>query len=216
MSSSNPTASGVTSANRRAAHLANALAVDPSRRGFLKGAGTLAGVFILGAYVPFKGDHVPFRSAPVEDPVPVPQAAFDPNVFLKIGADDSVTIISKHFEMGQGVTTGLATLIADELEADWSKVRFEFAPADARLYNNLLFGPVMGTGGSSSMAESWVQMRQRRPRNGACQRLKSKCRRVWSVTCAPGEKPPSASWRLTLCMYPYRRKSRSNRPRLGS
>ena len=160
MSSSNPTASGVTSANRRAAHLANALAVDPSRRGFLKGAGTLAGVFILGAYVPFKGDHVPFRSAPVEDPVPVPQAAFDPNVFLKIGADDSVTIISKHFEMGQGVTTGLATLIADELEADWSKVRFEFAPADARLYNNLLFGPVMGTGGSSSMAESWVQMRQ--------------------------------------------------------
>jgi isoquinoline 1-oxidoreductase beta subunit len=160
MSSSNLTASGVTSANRRAAHLANALAVDPSRRGFLKGAGTLAGVFILGAYVPFKGDHVPFRSAPVEDPVPVPQAAFDPNVFLKIGADDSVTIISKHFEMGQGVTTGLATLIADELEADWSKVRFEFAPADARLYNNLLFGPVMGTGGSSSMAESWVQMRQ--------------------------------------------------------
>jgi isoquinoline 1-oxidoreductase beta subunit len=160
MSSSNIPASRVTSANISAADPTNVLAVDSSRRRFLKGAGTFAGAFILGAYVPFKGDHVPFRGEPVEDPVPVPQAVFDPNVFLKIGADDSVTILSKHFEMGQGVTTGLATLIADELEADWSKVRFEFAPADATLYNNLLFGPVMGTGGSSSMAESWVQMRQ--------------------------------------------------------
>jgi isoquinoline 1-oxidoreductase subunit beta len=81
-------------------------------------------------------------------------------VFLKIGADNSVTIISKHFEMGQGGTTGLATLIAEELGADWSKVRFEFAPNDPKLYNNLLFGPIMATGGTTSIAESWEQMRQ--------------------------------------------------------
>src|SRR5262249_29436328 len=76
------------------------------------------------------------------------------------GADNSVTVITKHFEMGQGVTTGLATLVAEELDADWSTVRFEFAPNDARVYNNLLFGPVMVSGGSTSIAESWEQMRK--------------------------------------------------------
>lgn len=89
----------------------------------------------------------------------IPQGIYDPNVFLKIGADNTVTIISKHFEMGQGVTTGLATLVAEELEADWSTVRFEFAPNDAKLYSNLMFG-VQATGGSSSMANSWEQMRK--------------------------------------------------------
>ena len=109
-----------------------------SRRSFLKVTSTAVGVFILGAYLPFS-------KRALAEPEPA-QGLFDPNLFLKIGADNSVTIISKHFEMGQGVTTGLATLIAEELEADWSMIRFEFAPNDAKLYNNLLFGPVMGTG----------------------------------------------------------------------
>ena len=67
-------------------------------------------------------------------------------MFLKIGADNSLTVLSKHFEMGQGVTTGLATMVAEELNADWSTVRFEFAPADARLYNNLSVRPAHGHG----------------------------------------------------------------------
>ena len=62
---------------------------------------------------------------------------FDPNVFLRIDADNTVTILSKHFEMGQGITTGLATLVAEELEADWSQMRVAFAPNDPKLYNNL-------------------------------------------------------------------------------
>lgn len=85
---------------------------------------------------------------------------FDPNVFIKIGLDNTVTLISKHFEMGQGVTTGLATLVAEELGADWSAMRFEFAPNNPALYNNLIFGPVMATGDTTSIANSWVQMRQ--------------------------------------------------------
>ncbi len=85
---------------------------------------------------------------------------FAPNAFVRIGADGSVTVIAKHIEMGQGTYTGLATLLAEELDADWSRVRVEGAPADAKLYNNLLWGPMQGTGGSSAIANSYEQMRK--------------------------------------------------------
>lgn len=126
---------------------------DPSRREFILQTASAAVVFLLGAYVPFGKRAWAAATGPVPGP-------FDPNIFLRIGADNSVTLISKHFEMGQGVTTGMATLVAEELDADWSTMRFEFAPNNAKLYNNLLFGPVMATGGTTSMAESWRQMRQ--------------------------------------------------------
>src|ERR1700752_1912780 len=125
---------------------------DASRRDFLKSAAVAAGAFVLGAYVAFPD----FANAQGG----APQGPYDPNLFLRIGADNIVTVLSKHFEMGQGVTTGLSTMAAEELGADWSTLRFEFAPADPRIYNNLLFGPLMGTGGSSSMAEAWEQMRK--------------------------------------------------------
>ncbi len=85
---------------------------------------------------------------------------FEPNAFLRIGTDNSVTVISKHLEMGQGTYTGLATILAEELDADWQQVRVEGAPADAKRYNNLFWGPAQGTGGSTAMANSWEQMRK--------------------------------------------------------
>ncbi|MBL8474135.1 MAG: xanthine dehydrogenase family protein molybdopterin-binding subunit [Rhodocyclaceae bacterium] len=85
---------------------------------------------------------------------------FEPNAFLRIDADNSVTVLSKHLEMGQGTYTGLATLVAEELDADWKTVRVIGAPADARRYNNLFWGPAQGTGGSTAMANSWEQMRK--------------------------------------------------------
>ncbi|MBK8004736.1 MAG: xanthine dehydrogenase family protein molybdopterin-binding subunit [Gemmatimonadetes bacterium] len=85
---------------------------------------------------------------------------FAPNAFVRIGTDGSVTVIAKHLEMGQGSYTGLATILAEELDADWSKVRVEGAPADASKYNNLQWGPQQGTGGSSAMANSFDQLRQ--------------------------------------------------------
>ena len=63
------------------------------------------------------------------------------NAFVKIGTDDTVTILSKHIEMGQGPFTGLATLIAEELDADWSQMRAVHSPADDKVYANLAVRP---------------------------------------------------------------------------
>ncbi|HVV82046.1 MAG TPA: molybdopterin cofactor-binding domain-containing protein [Kofleriaceae bacterium] len=109
-----------------------------SRRGFLQGAA--AGLAIT-FYVP-----TGLKAAP-KPPAP-PAALPPPNAFLRIGTDDSVTVVLAHAEMGQGIWTGLAMLIAEELECDWAKVRCEHAPA-APVYGVPGMGMQM-TGGSSS------------------------------------------------------------------
>ncbi|MEO1037192.1 MAG: molybdopterin cofactor-binding domain-containing protein, partial [Pseudomonadota bacterium] len=81
------------------------------------------------------------------------------NAFVKIASDNTITVVAKHLDKGQGVTTGLAAIVAEEIGADWSQMRTEFAPADSSRYNNLFFGPVQGTGGSTSIANSWTQLR---------------------------------------------------------
>jgi len=85
---------------------------------------------------------------------------FTPNAFIRIGSDSRVTVIVKHLEMGQGVFTGLPTLIAEELDADWTQISVEAAPANAKLYKNLAWGAPQGTGQSTSMAKSFDQLRQ--------------------------------------------------------
>jgi isoquinoline 1-oxidoreductase beta subunit len=81
-----------------------------------------------------------------------------PNAFVRIGTDERVTVIVNHSEMGQGVYTSLPMLLADELDADWTKVGFEPAPVDAK-YNHPAFGMQM-TGGSSSVWSGLEQFRQ--------------------------------------------------------
>lgn len=85
---------------------------------------------------------------------------FAPNAFIRIGTDDLVTVMIKHLEMGQGPYTGLSTLVAEELDADWSQMRAEGAPANAKLYGNLALGGAQGTGGSTAMASSYLLMRK--------------------------------------------------------
>jgi len=85
---------------------------------------------------------------------------FEPNAFVRITPDNKVILVMKHFEMGQGTYTGLATLIAEELDAAWDQVVVQPAPANAKLYNNLFWGPVQGTGGSTATANSYEQMRK--------------------------------------------------------
>ena len=82
------------------------------------------------------------------------------NAFVRIGSDNTVTVIAKHLEMGQGTYTGLATLLAEELDAAWPQVRVEGAPADNARYGNKLMGGMQGTGGSNAMAASHEVMRQ--------------------------------------------------------
>ncbi|BAE53000.1 xanthine dehydrogenase family protein molybdopterin-binding subunit [Paramagnetospirillum magneticum] len=82
-----------------------------------------------------------------------------PNAFVAIGPDGKVTVTVKHLEMGQGVATGLPVLVAEELEVDPAQVSVAFAPADAKRYNNLFWGPSQGTGGSTATANSWEQLR---------------------------------------------------------
>jgi isoquinoline 1-oxidoreductase beta subunit len=101
-----------------------------------------------------------------------------PNAFVRIAPDDTVTILSKHIEFGQGPWTGLATLVAEELDADWSQIRVEHAPGDVRYYANLAMGSQL-TGGSTAMANSYMQMRQ----TGAAARamLVAAASREWSL-----------------------------------
>lgn len=84
---------------------------------------------------------------------------FAPNAFIRIMPDDTVTVLIKHIEFGQGPYTGLATLVAEELDADWGQMRAQSAPANAELYANSILG-LQGVGGSTSMASSWEPMRK--------------------------------------------------------
>ncbi|TAL01183.1 MAG: xanthine dehydrogenase family protein molybdopterin-binding subunit [Rhodospirillaceae bacterium] len=86
-------------------------------------------------------------------------ASLEPNAFVRVDADSTVTVISKHLEMGQGINTGLAMILVEELDADWSKVRVESAPADVKRYANTMLR-VQVTGGSTSTANSYTQLRQ--------------------------------------------------------
>ncbi|MFC0398728.1 xanthine dehydrogenase family protein molybdopterin-binding subunit [Paraburkholderia rhizosphaerae] len=130
----------------------------PTRRTFLKGAGTAAAVALT---IGFEWGGFARRAIAAEPAAPGTAAAgtFAPNAFLRVSPDNSVTVIAKHVEMGQGAYTGIATIVAEELDTDWSDVRVESAPADAKRYANLSFGTMQGTGGSSAMANSWMQLR---------------------------------------------------------
>jgi isoquinoline 1-oxidoreductase subunit beta len=122
--------------------------MSSSRRAFVKGTAAAGAGLVLGFDLPLPG--AVFAQTNV----------FKPNAFVRVAPDNTVTIVSKHVEFGQGVYTGLATLLADELDADWAQIRVDSAPADVAHYNNLFWGQLQGTGNSSSIANAAGQMRQ--------------------------------------------------------
>jgi isoquinoline 1-oxidoreductase subunit beta len=120
-----------------------------SRRGFIKAGALAGGGLVLGFFIPGAGR---FALAAGE------KAPSAPNAFLRIAPDNTITVMVNRLEFGQGVHTALPMLLADELDADWSQVRPELAPAgDA--FKDPLMGMQM-TGGSGSVAHSFVQYRE--------------------------------------------------------
>jgi isoquinoline 1-oxidoreductase subunit beta len=131
-----------------------------NRRNFLQTGAAAGAGLIVGFYLPGRGGLGAAAQEAAQAAGAAQGAAAAPNTFVRIAPDNSVTVLAKHVEMGQGAHTGLATLLAEELDADWGQVRVESAPADASRYNNLAFGQIQGTGGSTAMANSWEQMRK--------------------------------------------------------
>ncbi|HET6265639.1 MAG TPA: xanthine dehydrogenase family protein molybdopterin-binding subunit [Usitatibacter sp.] len=121
-----------------------------TRRNFLKSSAALGGGLVIAFWLPAGRGRLAHAQAPAPKPVA-------PNAFLRIGKDGTCTVMVKHLEFGQGVTTSLPMLVAEELECDWSKVRAELAPA-APEYAHTAFGMQM-TGGSSSVWNSYDQLR---------------------------------------------------------
>ena len=120
------------------------------RREFLRAGAAIGGGLLVSLYVPLAKDANALLAAE--------EKAFAVNAFVHIGADESVTVISAHSEMGQGVYTSLALLLNEELEADWARVRVEAAPVD-KVYNHPVFGMQM-TGGSTTSPSEWVRYRK--------------------------------------------------------
>jgi len=129
----------------------NAPAMGVSRRGFLKAGAAATGGLVLGFVLPAGGRFA--QAADAARPT-----VYAPNAFLRVAPDNTVTVIVNRLEFGQGVHTALPMVIADELDADWSQVRAELAPA-ADVYKDPAFG-IQITGGSGTIAHSFTQYRE--------------------------------------------------------
>src|ERR1700676_3698105 len=130
--------------------VANKLSGGPSRRHLLTGG--LAGGFLLAF-------HLPVRAA--NEPVPMayaPEGPFVPNAFIRIDNAGKTTLVMPQVEMGQGIYTAVAMILAEELDADYAQVVLEHAPPNDKLYGNPIFG-IQVTGNSNSIRAFWKPLR---------------------------------------------------------
>jgi isoquinoline 1-oxidoreductase subunit beta len=122
-----------------------------SRRALLTGG--LAGGFVLAFHVPVRAVNEPVQ--PPDDPA----GKFAPNAFIRIDTAGKTTLVMPQVEMGQGIYTGVAMVLAEELDADLKQVTLEHAPANEKLYANPAFG-IQATGGSTSLRAFWKPLRE--------------------------------------------------------
>lgn len=121
-----------------------------SRRGFLIGATAVGSSFVIGYAA--AAEAPAGAAAPVVNPF---------EGYVKIDPDNRVTVFASHMDMGQGIYFGSATLVQDELDADWSKLDVVGGAGNVALYNNVAFGGQMeGTGGSTGVFNSWDRYRK--------------------------------------------------------
>ena len=114
---------------------------DISRRGFLKSGAILGGGLLLSFTIPHGNRILGAAGANMAAP-------FAPNAFLKIGVDNTITVILSHVEMGQGIWTTLPMILAEELDADWNSIKVVHSGVD-KAYNHTVYG-IQITGGSST------------------------------------------------------------------
>src|SRR5258705_10064844 len=121
------------------------------RRGFLRVSASATGGLLVALYL----DVPAFAQEGTQAP---PQKVYPPDAFVHIKTDGKILITVNRLEFGQGVQTSLPMILADEMDADWSQVVGELAPA-ADVYRDPLFGIQM-VGGSGSIAHSFQQYRE--------------------------------------------------------
>jgi isoquinoline 1-oxidoreductase beta subunit len=141
-----------------------------TRRAFLQTGAAAGGVLLVGFHIP--RDAWAAANAP-------PGALFAPDAFIRIDRQGSVTLIMPQVEMGQGIYTAIAMILAEELDARWEQVRVEHAPPSDKLYANPIF-QIQATGGSTSVRAFWTPLRKA----GASARamLVEAAARRWKVT----------------------------------
>lgn len=142
-----------------------------TRREFLRTSAAAGGGLLIALQVPGCAQR------PEATALGLPTAPVQPNAWLRIGTDGGITFLSDKSEMGQGVYTSLATMIAEELEIPVESIRVEAAPAGAA-YTNTLLG-VQVTGGSTSVREGWDKLR--RAGADARRRLIAAAAAHWSI-----------------------------------
>lgn len=123
--------------------------VDTGRRDFLKTSG--ASALVVGFALPLAPRRADAASAAAA-------TTFAPNAWVRITPDGRVTVVCGSAEMGQGVLTAIPMLVAEELDADWRRVRVEQAPVD-KAYANPMFG-MQATGGSTTVRAHWEPVRK--------------------------------------------------------
>jgi isoquinoline 1-oxidoreductase subunit beta len=133
-----------------ATHSANDLLL--SRRSFLRVSATVAGGLIVSLY-----PDIPLHAQEAGQAAPKPKV-YPPDAFVQIRPDGKILITVNRLEFGQGVQTSLPMILADEMDADWSQVIAELAPA-ADVYRDPVYGMQM-VGGSGSIAHSFQQYRE--------------------------------------------------------
>src|ERR1700736_1789631 len=122
-----------------------------SRRALLTGG--LAGGFLLAFHLPVRAVNEPVQ------PPDVTEGKFAPNAFIRIDQAGHTTLVMPQVEMGQGVYTAVAMILAEELDADFSQVTLEHAPPNDKLYANPTFG-IQVTGNSNSIRAFWKPLRE--------------------------------------------------------
>ena len=120
------------------------------RRTFLRVGVAAGGGLMVGGYLQSLIDADPSTAAAA--------GLFEPNVWVRIAQDDTVTIMLSQLEMGQGVMTSMPMLVAEDLDADWKKIKTEWTPADPK-YGNPNFGGAQLTAGSNSVRGMWKILR---------------------------------------------------------